>query len=240
MKFVFLAAVAAAFATPVVAAPAVDGSYDADYGAATATVTYNPSAPNSNFGAPTNQSDRIGYDIYLTSDASRVYGFLRADPGSLALTPVGTFANLYFGLNGAGSNLGFEISTGGVRAFVPANGSNAVLSSGLFSTAASADGLGLEFALDNSLFTSAITGLTYANTQVFPTNGSNVRLNLSQSFDYSVAGGQAFYGNDRLGLVTIGGAVPEPATWAMMMLGFGVLAAAMRRRSKTTVRVRFA
>lgn len=34
--------------------------------------------------------------------------------------------------------------------------------------------------------------------------------------------------------------VPEPATWAMMLLGFGLVGAAMRRRGKTTHRVRFA
>ena len=36
------------------------------------------------------------------------------------------------------------------------------------------------------------------------------------------------------------GAVPEPATWAMMMLGFGAMGASLRRRAKVTARVRFA
>lgn len=35
-------------------------------------------------------------------------------------------------------------------------------------------------------------------------------------------------------------AVPEPATWAMMMLGFGSVGAAMRRRPRVTVRTRLA
>lgn len=35
------------------------------------------------------------------------------------------------------------------------------------------------------------------------------------------------------------GAVPEPATWAMMMLGFGMLGFALRRRG-TDVRIRYA
>lgn len=34
--------------------------------------------------------------------------------------------------------------------------------------------------------------------------------------------------------VTFSGAVPEPATWAMMILGFGLVGAAMRRRSSAT------
>mgnify|MGYP001794655335 CR=1 FL=1 len=32
------------------------------------------------------------------------------------------------------------------------------------------------------------------------------------------------------------GAVPEPATWAMMLLGFGMIGTAMRRSRKQTVR----
>jgi hypothetical protein len=35
-------------------------------------------------------------------------------------------------------------------------------------------------------------------------------------------------------------AVPEPGTWAMMLLGFGAMGAAMRSRRKQTVRVRYA
>ena len=37
-----------------------------------------------------------------------------------------------------------------------------------------------------------------------------------------------------------GGAVPEPATWAMMLLGFGAMGMVMRRRRKQTANVRFA
>lgn len=35
-------------------------------------------------------------------------------------------------------------------------------------------------------------------------------------------------------------AVPEPATWALMLLGFGGIGMAMRRRRKETVRVKYA
>lgn len=37
-----------------------------------------------------------------------------------------------------------------------------------------------------------------------------------------------------------GGAVPEPSTWAMMLLGFGAVGFGMRRRNKTRVRYSFA
>ena len=46
-------------------------------------------------------------------------------------------------------------------------------------------------------------------------------------------------GNSTLRISAASGAVPEPATWAMMMLGFGAMGATLRRR-KTTTRVQFA
>jgi len=39
-----------------------------------------------------------------------------------------------------------------------------------------------------------------------------------------------------LTLVLAPGAVPEPATWAMMIAGFGLVGTAMRRRARATVR----
>lgn len=50
--------------------------------------------------------------------------------------------------------------------------------------------------------------------------------------EYLVAGGTIRYG-----LVDIGSVgVPEPATWAMMILGMGAVGAGMRRRTRTAVR----
>ena len=237
MKIILmLTTVLAVVATPV-AAQTVDGIREAAYGAAKSNVTYSPLAPNSNFGAPTNLSDASSYSIYLTSDANNVYGFIQSDR---LTTLIG--ANLYFDVNpsvGNGSDLGFEITNG--RAFIPgvdgySAGTSATPLSGL-AYAVSADQTGIEFSIANSLFTSAIAGLDYQYLGgPFPTVGSQIRLNLSQSFGYSVAGGQAFYGDNRLGVVTIGGsatgAVPEPATWAMMIAGFGLVGSTMRRRSK--------
>lgn len=45
------------------------------------------------------------------------------------------------------------------------------------------------------------------------------------------------------GVLTItpyAGPVPEPATWAMMVAGFGAVGYALRRREKVTAKVRFA
>lgn len=220
-----LAAVSLLTANVVSAAPIViDGNYDAAYGAAKSHVNYDMNAPTSNFGTPTNASNTAAYDIYLTSDAQKVYGLLRAD----RVTGL-PFANLYFDLdpqNNNGSDLGFEITND--RAFVPGRaGYSAPLG---LSFATSSDGRGIEFAIPNALFTSAIAGLNYYQGQVFPHNGDKITLRLSQSFGFSVAGGTS-YGTDRLGSVTLA-PVPEPASVAAFagVLGLGFAARSLRRR----------
>jgi hypothetical protein len=42
------------------------------------------------------------------------------------------------------------------------------------------------------------------------------------------------------GVVSLAGGVPEPATWALMILGFGAIGGAMRRRQSVAAKVRFA
>lgn len=58
----------------------------------------------------------------------------------------------------------------------------------------------------------------------------------------SSANSASIFGIDNLTFTSApaAGAVPEPATWAMMMLGFGAMGAAMRRRTKVTARIRLA
>jgi hypothetical protein len=45
--------------------------------------------------------------------------------------------------------------------------------------------------------------------------------------------------NDKV-TINIGSAVPEPATWAMMLVGFGCVGLAIRRREKVSARISFA
>lgn len=45
--------------------------------------------------------------------------------------------------------------------------------------------------------------------------------------------------NDNSGSITVAATVPEPATWALMMAGFGILGFGLRRRNSTATRVSF-
>ena len=214
-KLISAAAVAAVLAATsnAHAGIIVDGILDAAYGAATGTVLYDASAPSSNFGAPSAGTNAIGYNVYLSSDADNVYGFLTTTgPGVSA----GTFANLYFDLdgnNGATSDIGFEI-TNGLLAIYP-NTFPVPISY-------SANGGVIEFSIPNTVFATVLAGAPA------PYADKHLTLRMSQSFGYSVAvaDGQG------LGTVTLGGPVPEPATWAMMIAGFGLVGAGLRRRRR--------
>ena len=202
----------------------VDGAYDAEYGAEKSTVTYAPGAPTSNFSSPTPFTDAVGYNIYLTNTGGIIYGFLQQTSGAAA---VGAFSNLYFG-NAAspseGSVIGFEITN--KRAFEA--GSTVYVSTPLINFVATATTI--EFSLPESYFTSQ---LGYIPLKFAP--GDVAVLRLSQTFGYSVAGGDT-YGPNRLGAVQLSqaAAVPGPLAGAglMPLLGLAGAMFARRRREK--------
>ena len=255
--FIFAAPAATALTAAPAAAQVVDGQNTGgnEYaGGSTETILTNPAAPTSNFDAPTNTAT-VGYTINLLDSGGSLYGLVSQSAGSPAA--VGAFANLYFDLNptfGDGSDLGFELGGSGATAtataFIPgrngAAGFSTPISSSLFNIfSTTVNGLtNLEFRLDNSLFTSFIAGLNYygpgdgfsdGDTYAQQTFESTQTLRLSQSLSYSVAGG-ALTGTDRLGSFSVAattGSVPEPATWGMMLLGFGVMGVSLRRRKRT-------
>jgi hypothetical protein len=74
------------------------------------------------------------------------------------------------------------------------------------------------------------------------TNGSNWLSGLGTNGDYftSISFDTNGAGSNDLRQLRIGGivtastpAIPEPATWGMMLLGFGAIGAAMRRKKAT-------
>lgn len=61
-------------------------------------------------------------------------------------------------------------------------------------------------------------------------------FNLDRFFvRYQSLESDAYQAESATGVGVVGGAVPEPATWMMMMLGFGLIGGAMRRRQKVRV-----
>ncbi len=216
--------------------PIVDGVVGSgEYGAPTASVATNPAAPTDNFATPGNSATN-GYNIYLNDTNDRLYGAVSQTGGASAAPG---FANLYFDLDPTtgtgGSEIGFEITNQrGFIAGLPGYydfGSritfNTVIANGLTTT---------EFSIENSVFREFIAAIGASGYFPGGYTSQNVRLNLSQSLGYSVAGG-ATYGANRLGTFSIAAsAVPETSTWMMMIAGFGMIGAAARsRKAKTAV-----
>lgn len=219
---------ASVFAVAAHAAPvSIDGTLGAEWtGAGTVSVGYNPAAPVGNFGAPTNENATGDYTIYTRGDAGYFYVGLSSGTnyaGGL------DFTNLYFDTQHTGSTIGFEVMN--ERAFKPGSpGFYAYTPSGSDIHYALTPGSGstpsvIEFAVPWGVFTSNSLGV-----DSLPVATSQVRLNLSQTFGYSVAGGQSFYGNTRLGEVLL--PVPEPASVALVGLAaIGAGLCSRRRRS---------
>lgn len=182
----------------------VDGNIDAAYGAPTAVIATDTSAPTGNFGSPTLTAN-AGYSIYLDNTGSTLYGLIA---GSGQGNVAGSFTNLYFGQpSPIGSTIGFEITN--QDAFTPGvPGSVSVPINFVI------NGNNIEFAIPDSYFTTTLGGSVNAGF----TDGQTIQLRLSQSLSYSVAGNPTDP-ND-LGTFTLEAAVPEPSTWAMMILGF--------------------
>jgi PEP-CTERM motif len=69
-----------------------------------------------------------------------------------------------------------------------------------------------------------------------PVASSNFALELGNPFNSSA---DAHFATS-VSITELSGAVPEPATWAFMILGFGMVGGAMRSRQRTAVRVAYA
>lgn len=208
------------------AAPvSLDGVLGGEWAGVTpAHVLYDPSAPDSNFAAPTNKNSNVAYDIYMRTDANYLYVGLQTvgptDANSLV------FANLYFALvygptYSNVSTIGFEVTNN--CAFKPGVGScsypdtSADLIRFATATGTASDPDVIEAAIDLSVFTSNALGVAgYSGLPTGETSAGLV-LTLSQSFGYSVAGGTAAYGGNYLGALAVPAAeVPEPGSLALL------------------------
>lgn len=227
LKIVF-GLVVLSLGTAAFAQVGVDGNYGAEWTGVTAThISHDDSAAESNFSTPGTTNKGADYDIYLRTDGTYLYGLLTVT-GNAASAP-GIFANLYFDLNpsaGDGSDWGMEVTNN--RAFVPGVAGFYDLSSALtYATSTT----GVEFALKWSyLMDGANPDIAYYGAgPVAP--GGNVALRLSQSFGYSVVGGNN-YGVNMLGTVTAPAATAVPGPSAVLAFGLGLVRSRRRRASK--------
>ena len=238
MKKLLAGAAALAFlASSASAAISVDGVRDAAYGAPTFKVAYDTTVPGGFFGGPAvGTSTNAAYNIYGKVSDDTFYGFWQANPDGTGPNAPFSAVNVYFDTNGnstLGSDIGFEV--GNDRAFRP----------GVFTGGPNNDGysapLGLDFAFTTNSFEFAIplellrSGIAslqnYGPAQFLP-KGGKLTITISQAFGHDVVRDPNF-GPKRLGQFST--PVPEPATWALMIGGFGLVGAAMRRRHSSVL-----
>lgn len=190
---------------------------DDGFGVGVSSGTMNPNVNNASFG------EAAGTDVRLIG---------------LAFPPFAPFA-----------------PTGSFASFTPGTVTSAILTMrlGSFSPLSPVDGPNMIYLNGLLVDPSFINGFT-ANTN-FDDFAETRSIALDPSFyaalgtgNVSLAGTRLSEGSGygsfqvdflRLDLTT-DAAVPEPATWAMMLLGFGAIGARMRRRYRGSMRIRYA
>ena len=209
----------------------------AAHAASTTTVTpYNPADPidlskfeNGNeLAAQTityrNDANGKGLDVIIQVNPAGP----GADNADLSLGD--QFTNLYFGTEAAGATIGFEL---GNDVFVPGPGNNTVYGPSAGIIYVNTPGTDYAHGGVGSMSTVYIPYIDFTTNILglpgfTPFNvGDSLQLRDVQAFSY---GGNNAGGDPRFGFVTLGGGVPEPASWALMIVGFGSAGAMLRRR----------
>jgi choice-of-anchor C domain-containing protein len=131
---------------------------------------------------------------------------------------VGTIAQTFDTIIGNIYNVGFDLNAN-------VYGGDAIkrvlVSAGAFSNV---------FSYDSALHPIGSGGPWQSHGFSFTATGSSTTL----TFQSLTAGGGCCWGAE-LDNVSVAGAVPEPASWALMIAGFGLVGAAARRRAKVRV-----
>lgn len=202
------------------------------YGSGTTGLSFTPFSSTVNggcFGVATfTCSTTNGFPVIGVNTGSSTVSFQTVD------LPTNT---LYFhpgpGLAGQDAILAFTAPTSGVYTVdasffrldrVP-NGGNGVL-------VTASGGAGFGFAANLSTPRDQGFGAGF-NSPVTLSQGQQLFFGVNNFGEYS------FDSTGLTGSISLAAAVPEPATWGMMIVGFGAVGGVMRRR-KTSARIRFA
>lgn len=182
-------------------------------------------------------SQQNGVTVWNTDSTDSYYALFLQHPFGVILNPNDNFTGF---VSSAGDN-DFLISGDGfptVTGSTPANSPDRQNSNPFYR---------LTLTFDDG---AVITGIADPSTQTFISGGSSTvagRTYTLNDFGFSRAGAnivspfQSVPGNslrDYVGEFSFSVAVPEPATWGMMILGFGAIGGAMRSsRRKTALRL---
>ena len=228
MKHAMLAATAALFAAS--AAPAAELVTNGNFSAGNTgfTSTYGPlgsSAAQGSIGITTNPGSVCGCFVSIGDHTTGTGNMLLVDgadgnTGAFWSQTFAVVANSTYSFSMWASNAG----TGGPLPTLRATANASVLFSGQTLGPSTGNTATTWQQLTGTFNSGAATSVTlslFDDTQIFSYNDFVVD-------DISFTGPAVAQG------------VPEPATWAMMMLGFGALGGVMRRRAKVTARVRYA
>jgi hypothetical protein len=193
------------------------------------TIGYDANAATSNFGSPGTMNHETAYTVRTGIDSTNFYVDVTATPPD-GVTP-DQFANIYIGGANFAKSLIFEVTNNRVST-TDAPGTYYSLTGTGFTYSASTNDI--SFALPLSFLETDPFGLGFGSIGT----GDQVRVSYAQAFGYSFVGGTANFGSARLGeqFIPEAAPAPEPATWAMMLVGFGAVGCGMRRR---TVAIRF-
>ena len=184
--------------------------------ASAAVITFDEFAPaNTNGVIPSNRYASLGVTIQATDDGSTFGGIANGDPGNWDLN--GTNGAIFSGFNGPSYSMSFlfasDITTFSLDAARAAGSSDGTI----------------------TLYGYLNGSLTSSNSVVLGAINSWSTVGLMGLFDQvTVTGtGTGFhpFGIDNVNFSSgpVAGPVPEPGTWAMMLLGFGGVGMTMRR-----------
>jgi PEP-CTERM motif len=232
--------VATGIATPALAGPYIVtvqeasgvGAFDAVTGSAalfagkadlsTATFTYNGALNFVNNGAQNSSNTGDLTSVFFGANVANISGYVGSGPASVAYGAGGANFNTLAGfLNTSGSIAGYGY--GSLYTFTSLAGTYG----GQMFTITHDDGVAVY-----------ANGVRVPGTTAGPTSAITETVTLPGGTTvYSFVYGRE---NGSPSVLQVTAVVPEPATWAMMLVGFGLVGGALRRRRTVATRVRYA